>query len=682
MEDLLDRPLVKFKGVGPKRAALLEKLDLHTAADVLGHFPKAHEDRRHSTPIAEVREGLFVTVKGTVDKTRQRWTRKGKSLLEARLEDDTGTLALKWFNQPYLLPRLQTEEIRYMTGPVSSYRGQLQLVNPAMDSEQSKEALPYAERLFPLYPLTPGVPTKAFRKLVWHILEELDPLWDPLGETDLLGEGFPEWRQALTDVHFPEEIEAYEPARRRLAYQEFLLLQLSVRLSSSFAEEGAHLKDPAHLWKRLKNALPFPLTQEQEEAFEEIHKDLAAGPPMRRLLQGEVGSGKTAIAALAMALAHGAGFQSALLVPTEILAEQHYLGLCEWFEACGIQPEILTGGLLPKEQKRVRERLRTGQSSVVVGTHALLSETTGFHQLGLVIVDEQHRFGVQHRLTLLEKAVAPNLLLLSATPIPRSLASTLYGEFQITNMGGAVKERDAVETLWIEEGGRDSIYRFVRQQLQAGAKLFVVCPSISGKKARGAVETLDELAKGPLSDFSLGLLHGKLSSGEQQEALEAFREGHLRVLCCTSIVEVGVDVPDADLMVVEEAQRFGLSQLHQLRGRIGRNGQQATCILLGSATTSEGEDRLQTLTRTDEGYEIAKRDLEIRGPGDLLGVKQHGIPPLRASTLTEDLELMEKARNDAAKVLDKDPDLSRPEHRILKRWVYSRYHASSDYSQT
>jgi len=364
------------------------------------------------------------------------------------------------------------------------------------------------------------------------------------------------------------------------------------------------------------------------------------------------------------------------------LAEQHWRGLCQWFEAYGIEPEILTGGLSSKKQQEVRENLGTGRSKLVVGTHALLSDSTSFSRLGLVIVDEQHRFGVQHRLALLEKAVASNLLLLSATPIPRSLAATLYGEFQITTMGGAVKERDAVETLWVEDGGRHSIYGFVRRRLQTGAKAFVVCPSISGKKTRGAKETLAELAEGPLRGFPLGLLHGQLSAEEQQEALEAFKEGRYRVLCCTSVVEVGVDVPDADLMVVEEAHRFGLSQLHQLRGRIGRSGQEATCVLLGSASTSEGEDRLQLLARTDEGYEIAKKDLEMRGPGDLFGVKQHGIPPLRAGTLTEDLELMEKARKDAAKVFEKDPSLSRPEHAALKRWVRTRYRATLDYSQT
>ncbi len=666
----LDDPIETMPGIGPKRAALLARLDVRTLRDLLLHVPRAYQDRRRMTPVSEAAPGTEVTIEGEVVSARHVRLRGRLSMAVVRVRDATGALNATFFGRGFLARALPPGTRLILSGKVESYQGPA-LKNPEYEvMSGDAEDLLHTGRIVPVYRLTEDLSQRMLRRWVAQALAETDgSIAETLPALLRSAHEFPEADAAVRAVHFPATLEAAEGARRRFVYEELLALQAGIlqeRAARAREECGIRHETGGPRLARLAASLPFELTSAQQRAIHDILGDMAAPRPMLRLLQGDVGCGKTAVALHAVAAAADGGYQTALMAPTEVLAEQHFFHMLRTLEPFGLRVALLTGAM--KGAARIRKDIAAGAVDLVVGTHALIQEKTAFHRLGLAIIDEQHRFGVLQRARLVEKGEQPDVLHMTATPIPRTLALTVYGGMDITVIDAMPPGRKPVITRRVPPEKTAELHEYIVREAQAGRQTYLVCPLVdeSDRRAlRSAIRHFEELSTGPLARARSGLLHGRLDASEKEAVLRGFQSGAIDVLFCTTVIEVGIDVPNATIIVIEDAGQFGLTQLHQLRGRVGRGPEQAHCFLLGEAATEDARRRLEILCETASGFDIAEEDLKLRGPGEFHGVRQAGLTDLRVADLVRDARLLDQARRDAQAILERDPLLERPEHQGL-----------------
>jgi ATP-dependent DNA helicase RecG len=684
--DALATPLQYLKGVGPRRAADLAAAGLHTVEDLLYRFPIRYEDRSRLQPIAALRPGQAAAVAGRVLSAHVRNTRRpGFRIFEALIGDATGALRATWLNQPFLRDVFAAGQHVVLFGPIETRGGGgLQLTNPQyeiLDDEEGETI--HTGRIVPVYERTGAVTTRIQRRLVHDVLARLPPdLAEPLPDEMRLRLRLPDRVAALRAAHFPpldasiEELNRFAtPAQRRLVFEEAFLFQAGILVKRQ-ALRDERKPVPVRVDDRIRRSaravLPFTLTAGQKAALAEIVGDMQEPRPMNRLLQGDVGAGKTIVALLAALVAMENGLQVAFMAPTEILAEQHYAGISRLLQASRFRAALLTGGTGGAARRRELAEVEAGSLHLVVGTHALLQEDVRFHRLGLVVIDEQHRFGVVQRASLRAKGLFPDVLVMTATPIPRTLALTVYGDLDVSAIRGLPPGRVPVKTIVKPESRRDEVLRVLRRELESGRQAYVIYPLVEQSEKvdlKAATEMADTLAHSVFPEFRVGLLHGRMKADAKDRVMKAFAAGDLHVLVATTVVEVGVDVPNASVMVVEHAERFGLSQLHQMRGRVGRGLHPSMCFLLYQAPLSEeARARLAAMSETTDGFELAERDLQLRGPGDFFGTRQAGLPTFRLVNLVRDRDVLEVARQEAGQWLAAEGRSPAVLARVIEGW--------------
>ncbi len=670
----LETPLQFVKGVGPRKAEVLAQKGYSAVEDLLFHLPFRYEDRSRFADIASLRPGDRATVSGKILSANLKRTRKpGFTIFEALVDDQTAGLSLVWFNQPYLRDILKTgrEVVLYGEAALSRYKGRaLQMENPQYEviTRDGTEAI-HTGRVVPIYQRLSDLSPRMIRTILHNIFAALpDRIPDPLPPSLSAGRGLMPRGRALREVHFPPEgalLDEYQArtsqAHRRLIFEEFFLLQLALGLRRAGQEEerrAIEYKTSPEIREKLLAVLPFHLTAAQRRAFKEIVSDLTSRRPMNRLLQGDVGSGKTIVATLAMLLAVENGRQAALMAPTEILAEQHSRGISALLAKGRYRVQLLTGAMTAAQRRPALRAIEEGYVQIVIGTHALIQETVVFKDLGVVVIDEQHRFGVVQRAALRGKgpsSTSPDVLVMTATPIPRSLALTLYGDLDLSVIDELPPGRRPIKTHLRDESARPRIYDFIREQVRQGRQAYIVLPLVEESEKtdlRAAVKMHEDLSKKTFRDLRVGLVHGRLKPEERDEVMKRFAAGGLDVLVATTVIEVGIDVPNATVMVVEHAERFGLSQLHQLRGRVGRSSHVSHCVLVhGEDLSEEARARLRVMEESADGFRIAEKDLEMRGPGEFMGTRQSGLPEIRIGNIIRDLALLEDARREALAIL-------------------------------
>jgi ATP-dependent DNA helicase RecG len=692
--DALSQPVQYVRGVGPKRAALLAKLNLHTVTDLLWCLPIRYEDRRNFTPLGMLRIGQRQTFYGVVRAAQSVPQRRGKPLFVLTLEDDSGALYGKWFQTrgAYLQERFPVGARVVGSGIITlnAYTATREVVHPDLEVLEGDDTdLVHFGRLVPIYPLTAGLHQKTMRALMKSAVDTYVPqLADTLPEHVKRTHGLPSLPDALRQVHFPDaaldlaQLDNHQTRfHQRLIFEEFFLLELGLALqqrATQREQRAAPYQCPNHLGEALMAHLPFHLTAAQHRVLLEILDDLQHPFPMNRLIQGDVGSGKTIVALLAMLMAVSNGFQAALMAPTEILAEQHVQTLRDLLQLLELEVVILTSAVKGKRRQELLERVAQGDAPLIVGTHALLYDEVQFHRLGMIVVDEQHRFGVLQRATLRRKGLTPDVLVMTATPIPRTLSMTLYGDLDLSVIDELPPDRLPVHTKVLTTGRRDQAYNTVRKEVRKGHQAYIVYPLIEESESldlKAAVEQAAHLQQEVFPEHRLGLLHGRLATEDKDAIMQAFKRGELDILVSTTVIEVGVDVANATVMLIENAERFGLAQLHQLRGRVGRGAAQAHCLLVpGERLSKEGRQRLQVMEESTDGFYVAERDLEIRGPGELMGTKQAGLPELQVGNLLHHGIWLEQARHAAFSLIESDPTLALPEHHALRQALKMRWH--------
>jgi ATP-dependent DNA helicase RecG len=678
----LDRPAQFLKGVGPKRADALVKLGIGTARDLLYHVPRRYEDASTVSPISALDVGMDATVVGEVRTKGVIPTRKGLRIFQAVLQDESGMITVAWPGQPWLDRKIRQGDVLLVTGPVRFFHGrQIQPREFTLLSRGQEDARIGA--IFVAYPASEDVPQWVLRGLYERNLDSLLACAEDdeyLPAASLIEHGLPSLREALTWLHRPETLAQAEEGRRRLAFDELFFLQLvqaQVRHRQIAVEPGiAHVRTNEYI-RPLHEGLPFALTEAQARVLREISADMTSQRRMNRLLQGDVGSGKTVVALFSMLLAVEGGSQAAIMAPTEILAEQHARSLGELLRPLGLDVHLLTGSSTAEARRNTLEALRSGEAKLVVGTHALIQEGVSFQRLGLVVVDEQHRFGVRQRMALVERGdVRPDVLIMSATPIPRSLAMTLYGDLDLSVLDELPPGRTPILTALRTPDRRESVYGFVESEIEKGRQVYVVYPLVAESEKvdlLSATEEYERLRTEVFPHRRSGLLHGQLPSPEKDRVMRAFLAGETDILVATTVVEVGIDVPNASVMVIEHAERFGLSQLHQLRGRVGRGVAKSHCILIAEPG-EEALERLRIFRDTNDGFAVARADLGIRGQGDLFGAQQHGKDPvLRFADLMLDEDVLIRAQRMAREVIAADPELASSEHEAIRTSLEGRY---------
>ena len=706
-EQDLATTLTMLKGVGNRAAPAYAKMGLLTVGDLLYHLPRRYEDRRNLPRIGDLRPGDWASVRARVKRFEARPTRGGMVILKAVVGDGTGALELTWFNQPWIRRQLEGYEGEVLAyGQIKDGGYSLEMASPEwekIDAEEGEEAF---ARIVPVYSLTDGIAQKAMRKAVATALELALPLDDPLPPSLLRSQSLLGLDEALRTIHAPPDDEARAEARRRLVFEEFFYLQVALAMrraetqqeigiafpveallsgevildfglpiadalpqstihnpqsSDLFDKERQALRDGEPLWDQIRRMLPFNLTNAQTRVVGEIFDDMAMPHPMNRLVQGDVGSGKTAVAACAILAAIRSGYQAALMAPTEILAEQHAANLRRLMEPLGVEVDLLVGKLTPTEKRRAAQKAASGETNLAIGTHALIQEGVEFKRLGLVVVDEQHKFGVLQRKALRDKSVGnPDVLVMTATPIPRTLTMTIYGDLDVSIIDELPPGRKPIRTHWKLPAERSSVYQEVRRLIDEGRQAYFVCPMVgeSEKMNAQAAEDLHyRLSNAEFADRRVALLHGQMKPKDKEAAMDAFRRGEHDILVATTVIEVGVDVPNACIMVVEDANRFGLAQLHQLRGRVGRGEYQSFCVLVADAKGEDARARMEAMVETSDGFVIAETDLKLRGPGVIAGTQQSGNADFRVADLVQDSKQLEIARQAVFRALERDPQL-------------------------
>ncbi len=659
-----------IKGVGPRKAELLGKLNIRSIWDALLYFPVRYEDRRNIRKIRDTRAGEFETVAGRVLSSDLKKIRRGLSIFELTVTDGTGVIKGKWFNQPYLKKVFKSGRTVVLSGTVKyGWRGAgLEIENPDYEFVEGEEdQLVHMGRIVPVYRATENLSPKQIRSIMYNVLRAHgDDITDSMPAEILKRTGLPGLRESILNSHFPgpeadlDLLNAWRTDfQQRLSFDEFFMLELGLAVlkRGKLREKGICFAPGGKLLASLLDSLPFSLTKAQERAFEEIRADMRSPYPMHRLIQGDVGSGKTVVALMAMLNAVECGYQAALMAPTEILARQHYENIVRMVDGLDVSVALLTGS----DRDRPIEELASGEIKIAVGTHALIQKGIRFKALGLAVIDEQHRFGVMQRAVLRKKAGNPDVLVMTATPIPRTLAMTLYGDLDFSVIDELPPGRTPVRTLVFTPDEKQEIYRLISEEVSSGGKVYVVYPVIeeSDKAALRSATMGEEAFRKVFPSLRVSLIHGRMKPAERDAVMGEFKEGNIDILVSTTVIEVGVDVPEASLMLIVHAERFGLSQLHQLRGRVGRGHRRSGCLLLAYGPLSEdSRRRLEAMTRTSDGFKIAEEDLEIRGPGELMGTRQSGMPGLRVANLVRDARLLEPARREAFSLIERDPELA------------------------
>jgi ATP-dependent DNA helicase RecG len=653
------------KGVGPARALDLRRLGIENVNDLLTHFPRTYYDRRQLASIGSLQPGIEATFVGRVLSVTQRSPfRRRSAMVVAAVQDDTGIVQVVWFNQPYLGKSLKAGRELIISGRLGFYRGQRQVVNPEFEfTAEDDEGGRAAARIVPVYRLTSGVSQRYLRGLIARTLDSYAALVPETLPSALLGPKTPARAAALRAMHFPNDDAEFGAALARMKLEELFYMQLALSLSrrERMAKKVRYrLASGFDLERRFLEGLPFPLTRAQDRVLAEIHDDLARDRSMNRLLQGDVGSGKTLVAGATLLAAVESGFQGVMMVPTEILAVQHFRTLVPHMERLGVRMSLLIGSLKPADKKGVHAGLKDGSIQVVVGTHALIQSEVKFKHLAIAVIDEQHRFGVRQRAALVEGD--PHMLVMTATPIPRTLALTAYADLDLSVIDEMPPGRAGIKTRVVPPEKRDAMYAYIKDKQAQGEQAYLLYPLIEDSEKQ-EVETVEsaheELSKGALKGVPMAMLHGRMTMSEKDEVMSAFRAGVVRVLIATTVVEVGVHVPQATVMAIHQADRFGLSQLHQLRGRVGRGGREGFCFLLaGDSATPEATERLDVLVREADGFRIAEEDLRLRGPGEFLGTRQHGVPAFKVANPLHDRALVERANEVVKALLEKDPGLA------------------------
>ena len=674
----LDTPINFLKGIGPARAESLRKLGIITAGDLLWHVPRRYEDASTVRRISSLEPGMDGTVIGRVISKGVIPTRKGLRIFQAVVRDDSGMIEAAWPGQPFLDRVIRKDDTLLLSGPVRFFHGRQltprEYVNLGPDENPTSGG-----RVLSVYPATEGISFKVLRSLVESHLDSLLPLVHDHLSPDLRKRtGVVSLDDAFRMVHRPASIAEADRGRERLAFDELFFVQLLQRRANQLARQqrsGIRFENKRHLTSLLRDQLPYVLTSAQVHALREIVGDMCSSRRMHRLLQGDVGSGKTIVALFAALLAMENGYQAAIMAPTELLAEQHYRTMSMLLAPLGIMPLLLTGSLGARERRAVLARMSSDEAVLVVGTHALVQESAKFANLGFVAIDEQHRFGVEQREAMATKGDAPDTLLMSATPIPRSLALTTYGDLDVSTLDERPAGRQPITTVSRAESSRARVFSFVRNQVERGRQAYIVYPVIEESEKidlKAATVMFDELSASVFANEKVALLHGRIPPDERDRVMRAFRDGEIDILVATTVIEVGIDVPNATVMLVEHPERFGLSQLHQLRGRVGRGADASYCILLGDVG-DESAERLSIFTSTEDGFEIARQDLRLRGMGDLFGQRQSGEAAFRIADPLRDEALNLLARDEAERILQADPDLASPENTGVRQLLMSRY---------
>ncbi|MFU8795971.1 MAG: ATP-dependent DNA helicase RecG [Dehalococcoidia bacterium] len=706
-EAALNEPITVIKGISPGVASKFAKLNVKVVHDLLHFFPRRYVDYSQTRPISEVAEGEEQTVIGTVWQARVA-TLGNRRGTEATIGDETGTIRGVWFNQPYLAKTFRTNARIVLSGPVSVFRGNKVFESPEWELLKDTELI-HTGRLVPIYPLTRGLYPRQVRRWTKEAVDGFARQMEDFLPSDIKArcELF-DLPDAIAQIHFPDDRATAVRARERLAFDELLLLQLGVLARKRNWKEGqpgnAFHVDP-DVVSRFLRCLPFELTQAQERVLKEVLTDIRQPKAMSRLLQGEVGSGKTVIATLAVLIAAANGYQGAIMAPTEILAEQHFTNICGYLAQIGSEERhdepgegavrtytgflpgrltvaLLIGSLSKAEKAGLQKRIAQGEIDIVIGTHALIQKEVDFSRLGLVVIDEQHRFGVMQRSALRQKGFNPHVLVMTATPIPRTMALTLYGDLDLSTIDELPPGRQVVKTKCLEPHDRARAYTFLHRQVRNGRQAFIICPLVEESEvleAKAATTEYERLSREVFADLKLGLLHGQMHGSEKDQVMRSFRAGDFDILVSTSVVEVGIDVPRASVMLVEGAERFGLSQLHQFRGRVGRDREQGYCMLIPERLSPEARERLMLMEKLHDGFALAEKDLEMRGPGEFFGTHQSGLPDLRLARLS-DLESLQLARQEAIALFERDPKLEQPEHQLLRRQLGRVWADSAEWS--
>jgi len=678
----LNKPVKYLKGVGPHWEKILRKLAITEINDVFFHIPRLYIDRSTISKIENIQFGERANIVGEVLSFESRRTRKRIEIQTALIQDEAeGLIFLKWFKQPYLKNAIKKGDTIMASGEVTFYEGK-QMVHPDFEIIKDEESNPlHTGRIVPFYPLTEGISHKRIRRIIDNAINlYLDDVKETLPESLINEEKLLTLRDAIGKIHRPESFKDIGKAKKRLKFEELFYLELLLAVRKKrlkIRKTNVRIDKQGELAHKFAKLLPYKLTGAQKKVIKQIREDFLSGKPMHRMLQGDVGSGKTVVAIIASLLIIESDYQVAMMAPTEILAEQHYLGVGKKLESLGIKTDLLIGSVKKSEKEILYTSLEKGEINLIFGTHALIEEVVKFKHLGLVVVDEQHRFGVLQRAKLLEKGETPHFLVMTATPIPRTLSMTLYGDLDISIIDEMPPGRKDIITRWTGEKNRRKLYDFVKKKIKEGEQCYIIYPLVEESEKidlKAAKEMYEYLKENVFKTEGIGLLHGRMKTEEKAKVMNSFAEKKIMVLVSTTVIEVGIDMPEATIMVIEHPERFGLAQLHQMRGRVGRSDKKSYCILFTSGKVSnEARERLKTIQSTRDGFKIAEKDLQLRGPGEFFGTKQHGLPDLRFSDILADKKILQKARKRAFEIISNDPQLLNPENKCVRERYLEKY---------
>lgn len=681
---MLKRPISDIKGVGDKRAKLLNKMGIFTLEDLLYYFPRTYEDRSVLKNVSSLEDGETVGFIGEIcSKVTESNIRRNFRIYKAQIRDDTGNITGVWYNQPYIKTTFTAGKKYVFFGKISRKYGAAEVLNPVYEKFEM-QGMKRTGRIVPIYPLTAGMTSNILRNIIFTAVNSIKgELEEYIPDEILKRYELEDINTSIQNIHFPESVTAFQNARKRMVFEELFIMQvclLQLKNRYKVYSQGTRFNKTDRT-RRLIDALDFKLTSAQIRVWREIENDMSSEKPMNRLLQGDVGSGKTIIAILAILKAVDNGYQAAMMVPTEILANQHFILMRRLLAQFGINIEILSGSCKQSKKAEIIEALKSGRVDVVIGTHAIIQDGVEFDNLGLVITDEQHRFGVRQRSLLCKKANNPDIIVMTATPIPRTLALILYGDLDISIIDEMPPGRMQVNTYVVDDTMRVRIYNFMRKQVNEKRQVYVICVLVDDSdeiSARSVVEHATELSRNVFPDLKVDFIHGKMTPEQKDEIMRRFAQGSIDILVSTTVIEVGINVPNATVMVIENAERFGLSQLHQLRGRVGRGQHQSYCILFNSTPNPLNAERFKVFQQTNDGFIIAEKDLQLRGPGEFFGTKQHGLPDMKIANLYEDIDILKSAQDAAKILLEADPTLSGEQHKLINLKILERFEERLD----